>query len=70
MTFLDIGSTTINLAHVVTIHRMSLNRVAIEFDVLDGDGPAQITLYGEEAEMFKDWWEDANTPGLAIFRII
>jgi len=69
MIFVDIGCISINLNHVITIHRTSMGNILIEYDVLDGDGPACLTLYGEEAEAFRLFWDHHNPiPGLTIFR--
>lgn len=71
MIFLDIGSTSINLAHVIAIHRTNLNRVMIEYDVLDGDGPATTMLYGDQATAFREFWEVADMPnmGISIYKV-
>ena len=60
MIFIDIGVHSINLDHVTKIYR-SPNaipaRVTLEFDVLDGDNAACLTLNGNEAIAFKHWWD-------------
>lgn len=68
MIFVDVGSFSINLDHVTIIHHTSRGNIILEFDVLDGDNPYTLTLYGEDAEAFKMVWDHALIAGLTIFK--
>lgn len=59
MTFVDVASFSINLDHVTVIHHTSRGNIIFEFDVLDGDNPYTLTLYGEEAEAFQTAWDNS-----------
>ena len=70
MIFIDVGQHSISLNHVTRIYRASNGGITIEFDVLDGDGPAVVELHGDEAEAFRVWWDRPHLLcGLSIFKI-
>lgn len=63
MIFLDIGNYSINLGHVTSVYRSpDRELVTLEFDVLDGDSAATLTLYNDETIAFKDWWTHCRKP--------
>ena len=73
MIFLDVGSYSINLAHVVLVYYSPTREmVTLEFDVLDGDNPANLTLYDDESVAFKEFWEcdlSRSLPSLTIYQV-
>ena len=58
MIFVDIGAYSINLNHVISIYwSPDREMVNFEFDVLDGDSPATLTLYKDKSIAFERWWD-------------
>lgn len=66
--FIEIGNHVINMDHVTDFSFTNMGRVIFYLDVRDGDSPASIILYDDEAQAFKETW-DRMIVGLPVYKV-